>query len=207
VAVTGQSSISTATTLTREQVAGFARGAGFPDSQIPMAVAVAELESGRQPARVGMTDPRDLGLMQINSHYHPEVLGINWKDPGQNMRLAHTIWTHGGWSQWHTAGAAMLLSKTPAFTSTVKGSLGLIGQAVDTGASAVDAAMAPAKAALQIADLSARVGTFFIDPRNWERILFVLIGGVVVIVGAAVIVRPYAEPAVKAGMKVAAVAA
>jgi hypothetical protein len=204
VAITGQSSVPTARQLTRDEVAGYARAAGFPDSEIPMAVAVAELESGRQPARVGMIDHDDLGLMQINARYHPEVRQINWKDPGQNMRLAFTIWQHGGWRQWHTAGAATLLSKTPAFTSTVKGSLGLIGQAVDAGSQAVDAAVAPAKAALQLAEMGARVGTFFMDPRNWERILFVLIGATVIIVGTAVVIRPYTEPAVKTGMKVAA---
>ncbi len=203
MAITGQSSVPTAQQLTRDEVAGFARGAGFSDAEIPMAVAVAELESGRRPSAVGVLDHDDLGLMQINARYHPEIRTVNWKDPGVNMRVAFNIWQHGGWGQWHTVGAATLLSKTPAFTSTVKGSLGFVGKAVDAGAQVADVAKAP----LQLVDMSARVGTFLVNPQNWERILFILIGAAVIIVGVSVVIRPYAEPVVKTGMKAAAVVA
>lgn len=192
--------------LSGESVAQYARNAGFPEEQIPMATAVAWLESRFDPNIEGKADPRDKGLMQINSHYHPEVLQINWRDPQANMNLAHKIWAADGWSQWHTAGSATVLSKSPTFQAYAKSSAssqstanaigGVIGDAIDA-----------AKAPLGILQLMTKGATFFSDPRNWERIIFVALGGALVLAGLYSATRPVTQPLVDTGKKMAAVAA
>lgn len=90
-------------TLSAAQIAEYAYQAGFRDSDVTIAVAVALAESG------GRTDATnrnsngsiDRGLMQINS-VHDEMPG-NRFDPLTNMRLAFAIKTRrGSWKDWAT---------------------------------------------------------------------------------------------------------
>ena len=46
------------------------------------------LESGFDPAAVGYVDPRDRGLAQINSYWHPEVLDEDAFDPAYSIPWA-----------------------------------------------------------------------------------------------------------------------
>jgi hypothetical protein len=186
--------------LSYAQVAALARNAGFPDDQIAMAVAIADLESGRNPNIEGRVDPRDKGLMQINSHYHPEVLKINWRNPQENMNLAFRIWsTRHNWSEWHTAGAAALLSKSPTITQAVGSShsLGDIAGAAASGIGQVTGLDAAGNAL----SLAAKAGTWISDPGNWLRVAYVILGGALLIGALIVVAQPVAGPLVKTAVK------
>lgn len=191
--------------LSGESVASYARNAGFPENQIPMATAVAWLESGFDPNIEGKADPRDKGLMQINSHYHPEVLQINWRDPQQNMNLAHKIWASGGWSQWHTSGAATVLSRSPTFQAYAKSSSASQSTA-NAVQDAIGAAVQPAVSLAHLVEFIGKMGNWFVDPRNWERVIFVVLGGSLVLAGLYSATRPITQPVVSAGKKAATTA-
>jgi uncharacterized protein YukE len=88
------------------EIAAAARAAGFPESEIPTAVAVALAESGgdtllQNQNRNGSIDK---GLWQINSSAHPEKLaGMgDWTDPQANANMAEAVWEEAGkrWRPW-----------------------------------------------------------------------------------------------------------
>ncbi len=186
--------------LSATQVAAYARNAGFPDSELPMAVEVARLESGFDPTKVGVLDPRDLGLYQINSHYHPEVLKINWKDAQANTNLAHTIWLQRGWGEWHTSLAARAALASGATDSkAAAASAKATQQQADIVPNAINTALAPIEA-------FNRIGQWISNPRNILRIAEVGLGGGLLLVAIAMISRPVAEPVAKVATQVAEVA-
>lgn len=88
------------------EIAQYARQAGFPESQIPYAVAVAMAESsGNAAATHGNNNSStDYGLMQINSIHGDLLSKYDWSDPQQNMDMAYKIWQDAGgsWSPWVT---------------------------------------------------------------------------------------------------------
>lgn len=92
--------------LTAEQVAKFAYAAGFRGQDINIAVAVARAESGWRPKAtlLNTNGSTDHGLFQINSIHAAILAGGNWADPGDNAKMAFTVWTQAGrsWSPWVT---------------------------------------------------------------------------------------------------------
>lgn len=91
-------------TLTDAQIAGYAKGAGFPDNQIATAVAVALAESrGRTDATNRNSNGSiDRGVWQINS-IHGDMPGDPF-NPADNAKMAFTIWKQAGnsWRPWST---------------------------------------------------------------------------------------------------------
>ena len=78
-------------TLTRGQIANAARAAGFPESQIPMAVAVAMAESGGNPRATNNANRNgssDYGLWQINTVHSSLLASGNKYDPADNAKMA-----------------------------------------------------------------------------------------------------------------------
>lgn len=105
-------------TLSDSQIAALARDAGFPDSAIPTAVAIARAESGGNPSAVSPTNSngtKDYGLFQINSVHFGDlkinvaeagVIPINATlalNPGANTGAAYALWKRrGGFGDWVT---------------------------------------------------------------------------------------------------------
>lgn len=88
--------------LTDSQIAGYAKGAGFPPGEIATAVAVALAESsGRTDAtNRNSNGSRDYGLWQINT-VHSALLASGDKfNPADNARMAYQIWKSSGWRAW-----------------------------------------------------------------------------------------------------------
>jgi cell wall-associated NlpC family hydrolase len=93
------------------QIAQMARNAGFPESAIPAAVAIALAESsGHADATHHNSDEHgsvDYGLMQINGYWHGDLMNqYNWQDPQQNMDMAYQVYKDAGgsfspWSTWN----------------------------------------------------------------------------------------------------------
>lgn len=86
--------------LTRAQIADAARAGGFPESAIPVAVAVALAESGGRTDAVSPTG--DYGLFQINKNAHGDLFGkYDWKDANQNAKMAYSVYSaSGNWNPW-----------------------------------------------------------------------------------------------------------
>ena len=104
--------VTTTGTLTDDQLASIARQAGFPENEIPTAVAVARAESSGNP-RAHNTKPPDnsYGLWQVNMYGQlgpdrRKAFGITNNDalfdPAVNARAAYQIWKQQGWKGWST---------------------------------------------------------------------------------------------------------
>ena len=102
-------------TLTRDQIRAYAKGAGFPDDQLNMAVEVAMLESSGNPRTLNSVPC--YGLWQINMRgdmgtSRRKALGIASNDrlfdPAVNAKAAKLIYDQAGksWSPWTTARRA-----------------------------------------------------------------------------------------------------
>ena len=86
--------------LSDNQIAALAMAAGWPNSEIPRAVAVCLAESNGETEAVSTTG--DFGLWQINQAAHPTM--SNLRDPTTNAQDAVQIWKDAGnsWSPWTT---------------------------------------------------------------------------------------------------------
>lgn len=100
------------TTLSRDQIATYAKGAGFTGGDVDIAVAVAMAESGGDPHSHNSTPPDDsYGLWQINmlgslGPARRKEFGLQNNDelfdPVINARAANTIYKRSGWKAWTT---------------------------------------------------------------------------------------------------------
>jgi hypothetical protein len=80
--------------LTAEQVAGYLRGAGFPESVIPTMVAIAYRESHWNAHAVNLTSGA-CGLLQL----YP-CPGLQALNPATNAALAYAKYEASGLSPW-----------------------------------------------------------------------------------------------------------
>lgn len=102
--------MATVNALSAEQIAVAARAGGFPQSEVPIAVAIALAESGGRPNAHNATPPDDsYGLWQINmlgslgpARRAEFQLTSNTQlfDPVTNARAAYAIRRKQGWIAW-----------------------------------------------------------------------------------------------------------
>lgn len=121
------------TTLTSDQIAAYAKQAGFTGEDIKIAVAVALAESGGNPRSHNATPPDDsYGLWQINmlgdlGPSRRKDFGIKTNeelyDPAVNARAAYIVWKRSGWGAWTT----YTHGKYKAFLSGLSASGGVAG--------------------------------------------------------------------------------
>lgn len=89
--------------LSSSQLTSIAQSAGFTGAGLATIVAIALAESGGNPAIRGGQDPRDRGVLQINSYWHPEVSDACAFDPACAFKAAFGISSNGtNFSQWTT---------------------------------------------------------------------------------------------------------
>lgn len=81
--------------LTAEQVAGYARGAGFPEYTIATMVGYAARESGFNAHAINLSSGA-CGLWQL----YPCYGGIAWLDPAANAAGAYQKWLASGFAPW-----------------------------------------------------------------------------------------------------------
>lgn len=91
---------------THEALLSLLRAAGWPESAIPDAVAVAGCESGWFPGAVGTVG--ELGIFQVHPVHFPRF-EARWgaearpANPLQNAIIAREIWAEQGWRPWSCA--------------------------------------------------------------------------------------------------------
>lgn len=97
---------SAATTkLSRAQIADAMRKAGWPESAIPMGVAVALAESGGNPRAINRSNRNgssDHGLFQINTVHKKLLTTGDPYNPVDNARMALKVYRDAGskWTPW-----------------------------------------------------------------------------------------------------------
>jgi len=102
--------VATTGSMDAAGIAAAAKAGGFPDSEIPLAVAIALAESGGNPRAHNATPPdNSYGLWQINM-YGPlgparrAQYGLQSNeelfDPVKNARAAYAVRRGQGWTAW-----------------------------------------------------------------------------------------------------------
>jgi hypothetical protein len=112
---------STSDKLTAAEIAQVARSAGFSESAIPTAVAVALAESSGRTKAVSPTGCCH-GLWQINVNVHPYTKA-QMQDPAQNAAAAKKISNNGtNWKPWsaYTNGSYLLYMTSARNASRVR---------------------------------------------------------------------------------------
>lgn len=173
------------TILSDAKIAEIAVAAGFPDTEVPTAVAVALAESG---GRVGAVNHNtngtaDHGLFQIND-VNLTLVGstgpILESNPQINANAAHTIWQASGWGAWSTHNNGAYLAYLPrgkkALTDARHGTIGSqVGSAASDVASAVTS---------PITDVAKALSFIFS-----LQFLYILGGGALLIVALVLLTR------------------
>lgn len=199
------------TVLTPDQIAGYARAAGFTGEGLVKAVAVALAESGGRTDAVGTNTDRwrskDRGLWQINDHWHPDVSTAEAFNPSTAAAHAFRI-SKGGkdWSPWSTwpvaasgqMGRARLAANKAG--STPAPNVRPAGNDLDNPlllavpplalADILGAEVAnPLDAAKAAIGLAVKTGAWVSDSHNWFRVALVIGGGVATLAGIAMLAR------------------
>lgn len=102
--------MATTGAMNAASIAGAAKAGGFPDSEIPLAVAIALAESGGNPRAHNSTPPdNSYGLWQINmigplGPARRATFGLQSNeelfDPVKNARAALSVRRSQGWGAW-----------------------------------------------------------------------------------------------------------
>lgn len=98
---------ATSRRLSRAEIANVMRRAGWPESAIPVGVAIALAESGGNPRAVNTKNrngSRDYGLFQINTVHGSLLKQGDWADPVDNAKMALKVYRDSGskWRPWAT---------------------------------------------------------------------------------------------------------
>lgn len=201
--------------LSARQIFALARDAGFSQGQAVTMTAIALAESGGETTAVNRSNSNgtiDVGLWQINSvHGYSESA---MKDPFQNAKAAkaiHARQSYGAWTVYkkgtYNKYLPEALKAAPSggtSISSILSGLRTLASAGDDVAGAVPGQLAEltgAKAAMGALDLVARAGTWITNPQNWLRIVYVVVGGALVVGALVMVTKPIWEPGVKMGAK------
>lgn len=127
--------------LTPQQIAGYAKGAGFPADQIATAVAVALAESGGDPAAVNSANRNgsvDYGLWQINTVHGGLLQQGNKFDPAANAKMALSVYRGAGskWTPWSVYNSRRYLTYMPQGTLAAAAPTSPAGATAQGGAQA-----------------------------------------------------------------------
>lgn len=195
--------------LSARQIGVHAAAAGFRGADLQTSIAVALAESGGDPSAHALTSREDSrGLWQINVRAHPELSG-NLYDPATNARAARAVLRKQGWGAWSVFKSGKFLLYMPVAGVAVRD----LPAGVDTGDPAADALAGPVdalkgaaggvvetgKAILSVGELAAKAGTWMAQPGNWLRVMYVVLGGMLVVGALVVVAAPLVTNAVPAG--------
>lgn len=190
------------------QIALFARNAGFPESELTTAVAVALAESGGKVAAISPPNSngtRDYGLWQINS-VHTQLNWGSWFKGDQNAYMAKDVWdererrTGNGWKAWSTYSSGAYIAFLPVAQVGVtapadgKSDPG-VGESQVTQEAAwfrdtKDAITQIGNAFATVAQASYKAMMWMAVPHNWVRMVIVGVGGAMTIGALVILAKP-----------------
>lgn len=188
--------------LTDEELAGWAKGAGFPDDQIATAVAVALAESSGRIDAIGgpnFNGSFDYGPWQINSKAHPEKFQ-KWPQwwSVMNAQMAHAVWSEAGgrWTPWaaFNSGAYRLhLARGEKAAKNPHTPTGGGPDAVKEVFALPEAITEMGNAVKAVAAAVFKAGAWMGDSDNWVRVAQVGIGAGLLVAAMTIVARPAVE--------------
>lgn len=169
--------------LTYEQVAGYAKGAGFTGDQIAIITAIAFAESGGRPNAHNPVPPDDsYGLLQVNmigtmGPARRKTFGLKSNsdlyDPATNFRVGYALSSGGkNFRAWSTFTSGAYLGNL-ARARKAAGNPDTSGGAAGTG-------VIPASSIIPGMDSISSFFDFITDPITWMRLGMIVAGGVLV---------------------------
>lgn len=188
--------------LPDNQIAGWAKAAGFPADQIATAVAVALAESSGRLDAVSVTG--DYGLWQINERMHPEMFrdGGGFGDGqwwGQwNAQMAFKVWKDAGsrWTPWvaFNSGAYKLFlprAQAAAGNPSITG-IGPTDKAGYREVIAIPSALNEIGNAVKgVSQAFNKAGQWIGNRDNWIRVAQVAVGGGLLVMALNIVAQPY----------------
>jgi hypothetical protein len=210
-------------TLTLQQAATYARSAGFTGDDLVDIVAVATPESSLSTTVVNSIGC--VGVWQINQPVHvrdhPTWTRAWLQDPANNATAAKAIFDVQGMAAWQAwtdgsaraylpaARAAVAAAGGGTASGTAPGPATQAGVLQDLGgavAGAVGGTVATGTFLANLTKMAVRTVEWMADPANWVRVIQVLLGGGLVLVGVQSLAKPVIDPIVSAGNKTTALA-
>lgn len=193
--------------LSARQVGAYAYAAGVKNERsLATAIAIAFLESDFETgAKADDSDDLSYGLWQINmkGSMGPErraKFGLPNNealyDPATNARVMAGISKNGtAYGPWTTAVPARVLALryTADAAAVIKsggGDAGIVGDVAGGVAAAGDAAAATANLAADASQALRAAHAWLSDRRNWVRVAFVVVGGVILVGSLISVARP-----------------
>lgn len=173
----------TAQVLTIAQMIAYARAAGFTGNDAIIAGAVGMAESSGNTHAINYVPC--VGVWQINVRAHPQYTIEQMYDPAQNAKAARAVWQSQGWAAWttYTSGAYkryMPAAVKAAGSASGNITLGGVGGAVAGGAGGLVGAASGSNLSM-----INKAAASLMDPRMWLRILYVIVGIVMIMIGIA----------------------
>jgi hypothetical protein len=180
------------TTLTAAQIGAYANQAGFKGDGLVWSIAIALAESGGNTTARGHNSNGsvDRGLWQFNSHAHPEVSDAEADNPASAAAAAYRVSSHGtNWHQWATYNSGAARKQLPAAqtAATLAGTGRVTVPALDTEQALSVPGLGDltgiTKSLASIASVVITVAKWVANPHNWVRIMEVVAGGTVIVIG------------------------
>lgn len=185
--------------------------AGGNPRSAPMAAAVALRESGGNPRARALTKREDSrGLWQINVRAHPEWALRDLFDPRLNARAAVRISRNGAdWSPWTTAARArqdLLAGGARRGVVRPGGEIGSEGGLAGLAGDVLGKATGIFKPLWQWGEALVAFVAFIVDPLNWLRLVEVVLGFALILIGLAALIVLFARQASPLGRAAGAAA-
>ena len=162
------------TILTYAQEQGYLRAAGFSASDAVIGSAIGMAESSLNTNAINYIPC--VGVMQVNAKVHTQYTVAQLMDPAINASAAYSVYKSQGWAAWttYTSGAYkkyLAAANSAAGTNVTADTSGNGGPLPSwvPGSSTVD----------PLSTLAGQVD----NPKFWARILFVLVGIVMIAMG------------------------
>lgn len=177
-------------TLTAAEIGAYASQAGFKGDALSWAIAIALAESGGNTQAVGKNSDgsRDRGLWQFNSRWHPEISDAEAFNPGTAAKAAYRVSSGGkSWSQWATYKSGAARRQLPAAqTAATLAGTGRVTVPVDSALFGIPTPgdlTGVVKSVGSLASIVITAAKWVGNPHNWVRVLEVVAGGAVIVIG------------------------
>lgn len=199
-------------TLNADQLATIGKQAGFAGNDLVWFISTALAESGGRTDATNNIGAGHTGIMQISGVHlgaHPTWTRAWLMNPQNNASAARTLFLQYGKRPWlASSGRRLLYAKTAEDAAKRAGTAGVDPTTIGGAAGLPDLSPSnPLASAQQALSLAAKAGTWISDPRNWMRIVYVALGGALVVGALVMVAMPVATsvatPVVKTAVKAA----
>lgn len=176
--------------LSQADVIRLARGAGFSETEIPIAVTIAYFESSFNPNATNhnTNGSTDKGLWQINDTANADIIaqnGGNPFDPASNAAMAHAVYKRQGWSAWtvynrQAPNWGIIKDKAAYDTAHVPGRTDKTGTSLAPGIT--DPLNSVTNGLSSLTNLASKLG----DANFWKRIGLGVLAAAIILIGIVV---------------------